>query len=123
MKEKVSGFSETQFKVTVTSGPFYTPMELNVHTFHTPDESFLAFKKIVKDNLTNAPIFSKTCYSPPLGIKDFSQDLRGKLIRHISNIIKGKRNEGEVSSGTMSQLTWDVYEAVRHYQAMNPEVT
>lgn len=83
MKEKVSGFSNNQFEVFVTSGPTYKAIQITVHTFHSSDDSFLAFKKLVPSDVGNAqPTFMKY-YSPPLGIKDDTQDLRTKLTGHI----------------------------------------
>lgn len=122
MAEKVSGFSNNSFKIDISSGPTYPPIPIVVHEFCTSDLSFLAFKKIVIDEVTKVPQFVNA-YSPPLGIIDFSQDLEGKLTSHIQDIIEGKRNYGEVVYGDTSQLTWDVFEAVRRYQRANPAVT
>jgi hypothetical protein len=121
MEEKVFGFSDNRFEVSISSGPTYTPIQLTVHTFRTPDQSFLVFKKFVTDDVSKVSTFAKA-YSPPLGITDFSQDLSGKLTNHIREIIEGERNYGEVLYGNTSQLTWDVYEAVRLYQRANPTV-
>jgi hypothetical protein len=121
LAEKVSGFSDNRFEVYISSGPNYTPIQLIVHTFRTPDQSFLVFKKIVTNDVSKVSTFTKA-YSPPLGIFDFNQDLSGKLTNHIREIIEGERNYGEVLYGNTSQLTWDVYEAVRLYQRANPTV-
>jgi hypothetical protein len=121
MAEKVSGFSDNRFVVYISSGLNYTPIQLTVHTFHTPDQNFLVFKKIITDDVSKVSTFTKA-YSPPLGITDFSQDLSGKLKKHILEIIEDERNYGEVLYGNTSQLTWDVYEAVRLYQHANPTV-
>jgi hypothetical protein len=122
MKEKISGFSNNQFEVYVTSGPTYRAIQVTIHTFHSSDYSFLAFKKLVRSDVGNVqPTFIRY-YSPPLSIKDDTQDLRSKLKDHISDIIRGERNFGEVKSGSTSQLSWDVREAVRSYQLVNPKV-
>jgi len=122
MAEKISGFGNISFTILISSGPIYPPISIVVHEFYTSDPSFLAFKKIVTDQVTKVPQFIKA-YAPPLGITDLSQDLEGKLKIHIRNIIEGKRNYGEVVYGDTSQLSWDVFEAVRRYQYANPAVT
>jgi hypothetical protein len=122
MAEKISGFSNNNFKIMISSGPIYPPIPIVVHEFCTSDLSFLAFKKIMTDQVTKVPQFIKV-YAPPLGITDFNQDLEGKLKSHIQSIVEGKRNYGEVVYGDTSQLTWEVFEAIRQYQRANPAVT
>jgi hypothetical protein len=122
MSEKISGFSNNSFEIMISSGPTYPPISIVVHEFCTSDLSFLAFKKIVTDQVTKVPQFIKA-YAPPLGITDLNQDLEGKLKNHIQKIVEGKRNYGEVVYGDTSQLAWDVFEAVRQYQRANPAVT
>jgi len=124
MKEKVSRFSNNRFQVYVSSGPKYSPIQITVHEFYTRDQSFLFFKKVVTDDVSKVSTFIEA-YSPPLAIVDLGlvrKDLSGKLTDHIQEIIGGERNYGEVSRGNTSQLTWDVYEAVRLYQRANPTV-
>lgn len=122
MAEKVSGFSNNGFRVLISSGPTYPPMSIIVHEFRTPDPGFLVFKEIMVDKGTKIPHFVDT-YSPPLGITDFSQDVEGKLESHIHSIIENQRNYGEVVYGDTSQLSWDVFEAVRRFQLANPLVS
>lgn len=123
MAKKISGFNNDQFKVYLSSGPSYSPISVTVHTFRTKDRSFLVFKKIMTEGPSKESSTFVEFYSPPLGITDFSQDLRGSLTKHIQNIVEGKRDYGEVLYGNTSQLTWDVHEAVRSYQRTNPTVT
>jgi hypothetical protein len=122
MAQKISGFSNDQFKVYLLSGPNYSPISVTVHTFRTKDRSFLFFKKIMTGGASKESTFVES-YSPPLGIADFSQDLRGNLTKHIQSIVEGKRDYGEVLYGNTSQLTWDVHEVVRSYYRTNPTVT
>jgi hypothetical protein len=122
MAEKISWFSDNSFKIMISSGPIYPPIPIVVHEFSASDLNFLAFKKIVTDHVTKIPQFIRA-YAPPLGITDLNQDLEGKLKSHIQKIIEGERNYGEVVYGDTSQLSWDVFEAVRQYQRANPTVT
>jgi hypothetical protein len=121
MDEKISGFGSDRFEVYLSSGPCYTPIPVTVGLFRTKDSSFSFLKKIVPDG-TGKPIFVKL-FSLPLGITDFSQDLPGKLTKHIEDIVEGERNIGEVLYGNTSRLTWDVHEAVRLYFRADPTVT
>jgi hypothetical protein len=119
---KISGFSDSRFKVYVSSGPCYPSISVTVQPFRAKDESILFCKSITTDRASKKFAFLKS-YSPPLRITDFNQDLRGKLTGHIRDIVEGERNYGEVIYGNTSKLTWDVYEAVRLYQRANPTVT
>jgi len=116
---KISGFSDSRFEVYVSSGPCYPSISVTVQPFRAKDESILFCKTV--DGANKKSAFFKS-YSPPLGFTDFNQDLEGKLRDHIRDIIEGERNYGEVLYGNTSQLTWDVYEAVRLYQCANPTV-
>jgi hypothetical protein len=120
--EKISRFSDEQFEIDLSSGLQYPPIPVIVHKFRPLDRSLLVFKKFGTDKVGQESTFAKA-YSPPLGILDFSQDLSSKLISHVLKIIDGERNYGEVSQGNTSQLTWDVYDAVRLYHRANPTVT
>jgi hypothetical protein len=122
MATKISGFSDSRFTVYLSSGLCYPSISVTVQPFCTKDKSFLFCKSIMTDSTSKKSVFSES-YSPPLSITDFNQDLRSKLSDHIRDIVEGKRNYGEVLYGNTSQLTWDVYEAVRLYYCANPTVT
>jgi hypothetical protein len=98
---------------------------LIVSEFTPRDTSLLVFQKVTKTN-ANEPSSFCNAYSPPLGI-DFNQvsseDIKLKLESHVNEIASDQRNDGEVKWGAMSQLTWDVYEAIRCYQNTCPEVS
>jgi hypothetical protein len=132
VEKNISGYGDSRFKIYLSSGPCYPPIQITVGRFRTKDwcdPSFSAVKKIVPVG-TSKKLRIDEFYSPPFGITDFNQDLDGKfnqdlenkLMNHIQNIAKGKRNYGEVLYGNTSELTWDVYEAVRCYQCANPTV-
>ncbi|PMD21377.1 hypothetical protein NA56DRAFT_125772 [Hyaloscypha hepaticicola] len=121
VEKNISGYSDSQVEVYLSSGPCYPPIKVTVGRFHTKDRcdpSFSAVKKIVPIGMSRKLSFVEF-YSPPLGITNFNQDLESKLMNHIQHIAEGKRNYGEVSYGYISRLTWDVYEAVRCYQLAN----
>lgn len=122
MSERISEFSHTRFKVYLSSGPCYRPMLVNVHTFHTRDSSFGLYRRLVNNEAGSKPKLVK-CYSPAIGINGFSQDIRGRLIDHIEQIVDGERNYGEVLWGNTSQLVWDVHETIRQYLLSNPKVS
>lgn len=124
MEKNISGYGENRFKVHLSSGPSYPPIQVTVARFRTKDwcdPSFSAVKKIVRVG-TRKKLRFVEFYSPPLGITDFNQDLDGKLTNHIQGIAESERNYGEVLYGNTSELTWDLYGAVRCYQGTNPTV-
>jgi hypothetical protein len=121
IREKCAGHNSNAVAVDLSSGPTYPSFRLTVHEFYPTDPSLLFFKTIVADAGTNISKFVNA-YSPPLGIIYPGQNLKSTLMNHIQRIIKGERNYGEVIYGDTSQLTWEVFEAVRLYQRANPEV-
>jgi hypothetical protein len=124
VEKNISGYGDRRVEVYLSSGPCYPPIQVTVGRFRTKDlcdPSFSAVKKIVPVG-TSKKLSIVEFYSPPFGITDFNQDLESKLTNHIQDIAEGKRNYGEVSYGYTSELTWDVYEAVRCYQVANPTV-
>ncbi|RDL40099.1 uncharacterized protein BP5553_00078 [Venustampulla echinocandica] len=111
--KNISGYGDNRFKVSLSSGPCYPPIQVTVGRFRTKDwcdPNFSAVKKIVSVDKSKKLRFVEF-YSPPFGITDFNQDLEGKLTSHIQVIAKGERNYGEVLYGNTSGLTWDLYEA------------
>lgn len=122
---QVASFTTNKFNIEVLSGPIYSPIQLTVHEFVPQDTELLVFKKLVISNMNDHSIFQKS-YSSPVGVnlRDISiADLSIKLESHIEGIATMKRNYGEVKAGNTSQLTWDVYEAIRLYQLDNPQVS
>lgn len=113
MAKTISGFSNTQYNVYLSSGPSYQPILVSVRQFHAKDESILLFKKIV----TGGAIKKSTSvwsHSPPLGINP-GQDLGEKLMEHVQNIAEVEPDHGEVLYRNVSNLTWDVHEAIWSY--------
>lgn len=121
LANNVSGYSDNHMEVFVSSGTTYPPIKLTVREFVPLKPDFLAFKLYEHDKVNDVSTL-KDAWSPPLGIADTSQDLSSDLTQHIRDIIKSKRNYGEVVYGSTSQLAWDMYEAIRLYQQANPEV-
>lgn len=121
MASKVAGLGGSPHQIMLSSDFSYPPISINVQVFRVNPE-FSYFKKLRLDSRNKEPVFVEVpC--PPLGITDFSQDLRSKLRKHIQGIIQSERNYGEVLYGNTSQLTWDVLEVVKVYQRENYTVT
>jgi hypothetical protein len=125
IREKISSFTDNAFEIYVSSGKRYPPIQINVHEFSFVDKSLLISKMIKRDKFGNQASFERPV-SLPVGLipsEITSQDILAKLKEHVRDIAASERNYLQMTGSSTSQLSWDVYEAIRSYQKTDSTVS
>lgn len=118
----LSGIENDPFEISVSSGESYPDILVTVSSLRG-NTDFCKFNKIMTDSCKKRPSFV-TFETRALGIplQVSTEEIQRKLSSHVEDIVKDKRNYGEVLYDDTSQLAWDIYEAIWTYAWSIPEV-
>jgi hypothetical protein len=110
-----NGFRNERYKVHVTTGNVFTPMQLIVHLFN-PKGFYFCEQQHLPTGETSYPLELVCRYSAPVGLMGIdSGQLENRCMKYIESMVNSPIYVDHVTQGDKSQLRQDILRAIFKY--------